>query len=252
MNIRVISCSVFRNDLRELARSSPHALEIEWLPMGLHVSSAESLHAELSMAVERAAAFKPDAIIVFYALCNLGIVGLKAPAGIPLIVPRAHDCIALYFGGMERYRHYFEAHPATYFKTAGWVEGSALINEVPQISPERMFGMDMSYEELVCEYGEDNAAYLHMQLQLYRTKYDDLVYLRTGNGTDADCEQSARKDAAEEGMRFVPLGADLTVLQALAHGAWQREDILTVPPGGRIVRRYDDRLIDWEMDHDET
>ena len=40
----------------------------------------------------------------------------------PLVIPRAHDCIALFMGSRQRYREYFDAHPGTYYRTSGWIE----------------------------------------------------------------------------------------------------------------------------------
>ena len=55
------------------------------------------------------------------ALCSNGLVGLTA-RNIPVVVPRAHDCITLFLGSKERYLDYFQSHTGVYFKTSGWIE----------------------------------------------------------------------------------------------------------------------------------
>jgi hypothetical protein len=37
-----------------------------------------------------------------YGLCNLALTSLRARA-VPVVVPRAHDCITLYLGSRQRY-----------------------------------------------------------------------------------------------------------------------------------------------------
>ncbi len=64
---------------------------------------------------------KYDAVLLGYALCSNGLVGLTA-GKIPLVLPRAHDCITLFLGSKERYLDYFQAHTGVYFKTSGWIE----------------------------------------------------------------------------------------------------------------------------------
>ena len=48
----------------------------------------------------------------------------------------------------------------TYFKTTGWIERDEVAEELKQLSIPNQMGMDMSYEELVEKYGEDNARFL--------------------------------------------------------------------------------------------
>jgi hypothetical protein len=42
-----------------------------------------------------------------------------------MVVPRAHDCIALLLGSREKYAVYFDAHPGTFYQSPGWVERAA-------------------------------------------------------------------------------------------------------------------------------
>ena len=42
-----------------------------------------------------------------------------------------------------------------------------------QLSIQHMTGMDMSYEEMVKKYGEDNAKYLYEKLAKYRIEFPE-------------------------------------------------------------------------------
>ena len=121
------------------------------------------MSARLKEAVAAVDESKYEAILLGYALCSNGLVGLAARS-IPLVVPRAHDCITLFLGSKERYLEYFYAHPGVYFKTSGWIErGDGLAQFGPE-TVQQQAGMTNTYEELVAKYGEDNARYLYDQL----------------------------------------------------------------------------------------
>ena len=49
-------------------------------------------------------------------------VDLFCPAAEPLVVPRSHDCIALFLGSDAEYHEQFRHFPGTYYVSAGWVE----------------------------------------------------------------------------------------------------------------------------------
>ena len=61
------------------------------------------------------------AIVLGYGLCSNGLVGVTARRQ-KLIVPRCHDCIALFLGSPARYDAVFRDHPGTFYLTPGWVK----------------------------------------------------------------------------------------------------------------------------------
>ena len=61
---------------------------------------------------------KYDAILIGYALCSNGVVGLTSRR-IPLVIPRGHDCITLLLGSKELYRDYFDSHRGIYWYSSG-------------------------------------------------------------------------------------------------------------------------------------
>ena len=56
-----------------------------------------------------------------YGLCGQATAGLTA-AGLPVVVPRAHDCITLFLGSRREYQHQFEDFPGTYWYAQDYVE----------------------------------------------------------------------------------------------------------------------------------
>ena len=112
MRLKLISCEIFYREMCAAVARSIHLIDITFLPKGLHDIGQEQMLPRLQEAVDAVDASRYNAILLGYGLCNLGIVGLTARS-IPLVIPRAHDCITLFFGSRRRYQEYFDAHPGT-------------------------------------------------------------------------------------------------------------------------------------------
>jgi hypothetical protein len=183
-----------------------------------------------------------DAVLLGYGLCSNGLVGLAAGA-VPLVVPRAHDCITLFLGSKERYLEYFQAHPGVYFKTSGWIERGDGLAQFGVDTIEHRSGMTQSYEELVAKYGEDNARYLYDQLCSMMRNYSKLAYIEMGVVPDDQFERHTREEAARRGWQFEKLVGDMSLIQGLVDGPWDEARFLVVPPGSRIASSFDERVI---------
>ena len=91
--VAVLACAVFRAELDLLAPPGAHVI---YLRQSLHRTPhvmAEAIQTEL----DRIDPGSVDKVVLAYGLCSNGIVGVKATRG-KLLVPRAHDCIALFLG----------------------------------------------------------------------------------------------------------------------------------------------------------
>ena len=110
-----------------------------------------------------------------YGLCGQAIAGLTA-AQIPLVIPRAHDCITLFLGSRERYREYFDNHAGVYFQTSGWIERGQ--NRGTQLS--------CAFDELVERYGEEDARYIYQELTKH---YRQFTFIEMGVEPDSRFEE---------------------------------------------------------------
>ncbi|MBM4154264.1 MAG: DUF1638 domain-containing protein [Lentisphaerae bacterium] len=243
MRLKLIACEVLQRELCSLAAASPHTIDLEFIPKGLHDMKSAEMRERLQARVDAVDAAGYDRILLGYGLCNNGLAGVRA-RGLPLVLPRSHDCIGLFVGGHRRYREVFDAHPGTYFLTPGWIERGEAQGELRQAGIPHQLGLDLSYDELVREYGEDNAAYIAETLGGGATHYSQMLYIRTGVGPDAVFEPEARARAESRGWRFVSMDGDLTVLRLLVNGPWEEDAFIVVPPGGAIRARADDRVVE--------
>ena len=157
MRLKLISCEIFFRELCACVARSPHIIDFEFLPKGLHDIGCEEMRARLQAVVDRVEERQYDALLLGYGLCNNGIVGLTTKS-IPMVVPRGHDCITVFLGSAARYMDYFNAHPGVYFKTTGWIERGEADGELGQLALGKKLGLKQSYEEMVAKYGEENAS----------------------------------------------------------------------------------------------
>ena len=151
MRLKLISCEVLFREMCDACAHSPHQVDLEFLPKGLHDLGSKAMAAKIQEVVDRTPEGVYDAILLGYGLCGNGLHGLAA-RHTRLVLPRAHDCIALLMGSRERYQAYFEGNPGTYYLSTGWLERGKGLQQLTHDT----IGFDESLEAMIRKYGEDN------------------------------------------------------------------------------------------------
>ena len=244
MRFKLISCEIFFREMEFLLEQAPHQIDVEFMQKGLHDIPTGEMAKRLQAQVDSAQGY--DAILLGYGLCNNGLDGIKARS-IQLVLPRAHDCIALFFGSRQRYREYFDANPGTYFKTTGWIERDEVADELKQLSIPHQTGMDLSYEQLVEQYGEDNAGFLWEELCNTEKNYSQITFIEMGVEPDDSFEKIAEEEAASKQWKFEKEPGNLTLLRRLLNGDWN-DDFLVIPPHHKIIARHDEQIVNGVKD----
>ncbi len=242
MHLKLIACEIFYRELCAAVARSVNQVDVEFVPKGLHDIGQAGMSARLGELLSAVDESKYEAVLFGYGLCSNGLLGLTARR-IPLVVPRAHDCITLFLGSKERYLDYFQSHPGVYFKTTGWLERGEGLHQYNLDSIAHQSGMTQSYEELVAKYGEDNARFLYEQLCDMTRNYSGMTFIEMGIEPDDRFERQARQQAAERGWKFQKLEGDMTLIQQLVDGPWAAERFLVVPPGHQVAASYDEQII---------
>ncbi len=233
MRLKLIACEMLSREMCAAIARSPQQVDFEFLPKALH-DLGRGMQPRLQEVVDAIDPARYDAILLGFALCGNGVDGLVS-RGVPLVIPRAHDCIALLMGCRDRYREYFERNPGVYFRSTGWLERGGDLQRP-----------GYTLEELTARYGEDNGRYLFEQLNGYRSAYRQLTYIRTGLEPDGRFEQQARDEAERRGWRFDLVDGDLRLFEQLLAGVWDDRDFLVVPPGWRVRACYNEGILDKE------
>lgn len=250
MRIKVIACEVMFREVCLCAAQSPHTIDLEFLKRGLHDNpdtlretvqrSIDAAENELpSNALGSTTAGKYDAIALGYGLCSNGALGLTART-VPLVIPRAHDCITFFLGSKESYAQHFHAEPGTYWFTSGWIERMG--SHVPR-TKEGGEGMQLTYDEMVAKYGEDNAAYLYEIQQSWTKHYSRAVFVDLGLGPHAAQREEIMRLAAERSWAFDDLPGDMRLVCKLMSGEWDAAEFLTVQPGQQVIRGNEEDII---------
>lgn len=242
MRLMLISCEIFYREMCAAVARSVNQVDVAFLPKGLHDVGRDNMLPRVQEAVDRVDPRRYEAVLLGYGLCNNGIAGLAARS-IPIVIPRAHDCITLFFGSSDRYMRYFNEHPGTYFLTTGWLERSQAAGELRQLSIQHRTGMDLTYEELVSKYGEDNAKFLYDTLCAPLKNYGRFTYINMGIEPDDRFERQARAEADRQQRDFERVEGDMGVFHRLLDGPWSEQEFLVLQPGRRVVVRLDQGII---------
>ena len=182
-------------------------------------------------AIGARAGKKYDALLLWYGLCNNGLCGIRAP--IPLVVPRAHDCITLLLGSRDRFASYFEANPGTFFKSPGWIERDTDPNDNPASITARL-KLTRDYRELVETYGEENALYLAPNMADWFKHYRKLAFINTGVGDVEGYRVQAKQFASEKHWEYEELEGDSGLLDRMLGGEWSAVEFLVLQPGQTV------------------
>jgi hypothetical protein len=245
MKLRCITCDALSRPSYLCAAFSPHIVDIELLPRGLH-NKPSDLRDFLQNRISESEKQDYDAIILVYGLCGQATAGLYADR-IPFAIPRAHDCITLFLGRRERYSDQFEKYPGTYWYSHDYIErDDGTAGALSLGSSNLTNDLEDEYKTFISKYGQDNADYLMTIMGAWQKHYQRAVYIDMNIGDEQKIKDKAMAQATERGWAFEEISGDLALLRKLFSGAWmEREDpdILIVHPGQSIRMTSDQNVL---------
>ena len=237
---KLIACEVLFRECAAAMASCPAIVDPEFVPKGLHDMGEGPMSKRLQEIIDSVDQSRYDAILLAYGLCNYGTRGLHA--SIPLVLPRAHDCITLLLGSRQRYDEYFAGNPGTFFKSSGWIERDADPNASPASITAKL-GMDHNRAALVEQYGEENADFLMESMGDWFHNYRKLAFIDTGVGDRVRYLKVAGDQAREKGWELETVAGSRVLLERLLAGAWDPDDFLVLQPGEAIDASWDARIV---------
>jgi len=236
---KLIVCDIMLREACHCIARSRNIIDPVFMGKGLHNLGSCKMCRLLQEELEKVEKDKYEAILLGYGLCNNGILGLHA--SIPLVVPRAHDCITLLLGSKKEYREYFDRNPGTYYLSPGWIERD-VSDYNGEVSVTQQLGMK-SYEDYVAEYGEENARYIMETMGGGLQHYTKLAYIDTGIAEFADYERQAQERAAQNGWVYEKLKGNCGLLQRLGGGGWNSREFAVINPDQAVKPANNEEII---------
>ncbi|MEJ5376380.1 MAG: DUF1638 domain-containing protein [bacterium] len=214
----LIACKVMEPELESL-REMIQGVQVRYVEQALH-RVPQNMASRVQQEIDRVSSYA-GLVILGYGLCSNGIVGVVAPPQ-GLVVPKAHDCIALFLGSLENYRRSFGERPGTYYLTPGWVA-----------EHKDPLGI---LQEYIQRYGEETAQWV-MTEELKH--YTHIALINSGVGDVKRLRERARENARYFGKQYHEIAGDLSYLRRLLQGPYTDEDFFFIAPGEKVTQeRY--------------
>jgi hypothetical protein len=240
---KLLVCEVFYRECCAAAAHSRHAIELGFIEQGLHNKPSGQMCAELQKHVDACTPELYEYVLMAYGLCNNGLAGLTA-RNVPLVIPKAHDCITLFLGSRARYDEVFKSHPGTYYLTSGWLERAYGEEQHFHDLGGRTDQKEL-YDEYVRKFGEEDAQYLMDAMGAWQKHYARMLFIDMGLGDHDALVAAAKRHADERGLRLEETRGDPRLLNRLADGPpWDADEFLVVPPKHMVKPSYEAGIIE--------
>ena len=207
MDYLVIACNIMKE---ELLHFQTEEISFVFLEQSLH-RTPQKMKEAIQEEIHKAEEWAGNTIILGYGLCSNGIVGIQANRH-PLIIPRVHDCIAMFLGSSERYMEEHRKEPGTYYLTPGWIEEGK--------SP---LGI---YEEYCQCYPKDMAEWAIKEELKHYTR---IALVETELGFSETHRRHALENARFFNLKFEPIKGSLGYFQKMLRGPWNQDFVLLQP-----------------------
>jgi hypothetical protein len=215
----VIACRVMEPELNHVLAEGgegDEGVEIVYLDQLLHRTPGKLL--DLVQQKIDEVAQTASRIVLGYGLCSNGVVGVTARQQ-GLIIPRCHDCIALFLGSPGRYQEIFRSKPGTYYLTPGWIR--------EQKDPLGII------EEYVPKYGRDTARWL---IEEELKHYTHIALINTGVDEMAPLRARAMENATVLKKEYEEIAGSLDYFRELLHGPYTDEKFLRLRLGEKFTQ----------------
>lgn len=211
----VVACEVMKAELEAAARG--RSVRFFFLDQGLHRTPDK-----MATLIQEKIDSLPKSIkrvALAYGLCSNGILGVKT-AGRELVVPRCHDCVALFLGSPAAYREAFDSRPGTYYLTPGWVAA-------------KKDPLGIIYDDYAARFDLKTAFWV-MEEELKH--YTHIALINTGAGDIEVLRARTRENCQRLKKEYVEIQGSLEYFSKLVEGRYNEDEFLILPPGTELTQ----------------
>lgn len=213
MKYLVIACNIMRD---ELLHFQTNGISFVFLEQSLH-RTPKKMKPIIQDEIDKAAKEDWDYVILSYGLCSNGILGVKANHH-PIVIPRVHDCIALFLGSWKKYMEEHKKEPGTYYLTKGWIdEGKSPIG---------------IYREYCQRYDKETAEWV---IKEELKNYTRIALVDIGVGLSEIHREHAKENARFLHLRYEEIKGSLAFFEKMLRGWWS-EDFIILKPGQEVTQ----------------
>lgn len=215
----IIACRVMEPELAHIVSERNEAddrTNILYLEQALHRTPGKLL-IKVQEKIDQIAR-TASRIVLGYGLCAKGVVGVTARIS-ELIIPRCHDCIALFLGSPNRHLEIFREKPGTYYLTPGWVA-------------ERKDPLGIM-EEQVPKFGRETARWV---IEEELKHYTHIALIDTGVEEMAPLRARAMENAHVLKKQYEEIPGSLVYFRELLRGPYSEDKFLRLRPGEKFAQ----------------
>ena len=233
--LKLICCDVFARLAYAAIARAERVVDAEFLPMLSHTEPSK-LRSMLQQRIDNTDPAVYGKLLLGYCLCGNATAGLSFP--VPAVMPRAHDCCAVFMGSQSRFLAEFGDGLSTRWCTCGYYERG----RYDSFFEDGFFNTNPEYIKLAQEYGEDNAEYVWHTLHP-APETSESVYIRIDGYEYGGTEALYRKETESAGKTLRTIQGDASWFFRLVNGPWDNEGFLLINPGKSVEAVYDMREV---------
>lgn len=212
----VIACRVLKPELEKAAEEARN-LQICYLDQGLH-RSPQDMAVIIQDEIDRVSGYA-SRVVLGYGLCSNGTVGVIGRHQ-GLVIPKCHDCIALFFGSTASFDRFSDGKPGTYYLTAGWVEE----RKDPLGIIEEEYSPHLGWETALWVMGEELKHYTH------------IAFINTGVKDTISLRKRCLENARVLKKQYLEVQGSLEYFVKIIRGPFKNSDFLSLEPCERITQ----------------
>ena len=216
----IIACGGLQPEIDYLlAARENHQICVHYLDQNLHVTP-DAMPGLVQEAVDQAQA-ETEQIVLGYGLCSNGIVGVMAPSQ-GLIVPKVHDCIALFLGDRKKYLTSFRERPGSYYLTPGWVA-------------QEKDPLGFMENDYVPRVGRKDAVWAAKEELKH---YSHFVFINTLAAQEPDLlRKRVRSNCEFFEKKYEEVAGSGAYFEKIVFGPYDEKDFIHIPAGEKIVQK---------------